>query len=126
MENRSNITRFRRAQGRRTGKRGEGNCLQWGGNGKVLLKKDTASQNHGHFKTRFHKIAFNISPVVRQVPTKHSAGTLQPWRADGKKMFRCCCAPPSGRRLEDRNLLKLRSPDSSCPFFLSDNSIWGQ
>ena len=28
--------------------------------------------------------------------------------------------------LEDRNLLKLRSLDSSCPFFLSDNSIWGQ
>ena len=27
--------------------------------------------------------------------------------------------------LEDRNLLKLRSLDSSCPFFLSDNSIWG-
>ena len=28
--------------------------------------------------------------------------------------------------LEDRNLLKLRSLDSSCPFFLSDTSIWGQ
>ena len=28
--------------------------------------------------------------------------------------------------LEDRNLLKLRSLDSSCPFFLSGNSIWGQ
>ena len=28
--------------------------------------------------------------------------------------------------LEDRNLLKLRSLNSSCPFFLSDNSIWGQ
>ena len=28
--------------------------------------------------------------------------------------------------LEDRNLLKLRSLGSSCPFFLSDNSIWGQ
>ena len=28
--------------------------------------------------------------------------------------------------LEDRNVLKLRSLDSSCPFFLSDNSIWGQ
>ena len=27
--------------------------------------------------------------------------------------------------LEDRNLLKLRSLDPSCPFFLSDNSIWG-
>ena len=27
--------------------------------------------------------------------------------------------------LEDRNLLKLRRLDSSCPFFLSDNSIWG-
>ena len=27
---------------------------------------------------------------------------------------------------EDRNLLKLRSLDSSCPVFLSDNSIWGQ
>ena len=26
--------------------------------------------------------------------------------------------------LEDPNLLKLRSLDSSCPFFLSDNSIW--
>ena len=29
-------------------------------------------------------------------------------------------------RLEDRNLRKLRSLDSSCPFFLSDNRIWGQ
>ena len=28
--------------------------------------------------------------------------------------------------LEGRNLLKLRSLDSSCPFFLSDNSIWAQ
>ena len=28
--------------------------------------------------------------------------------------------------LEDRNLLKLRSRDSSCPFFLSDKRIWGQ
>ena len=28
--------------------------------------------------------------------------------------------------LEDRNLLKLRNLDSSCQFFLSDNSIWGQ
>ena len=28
--------------------------------------------------------------------------------------------------LEDRNLLKLRSLVSSCSFFLSDNSIWGQ
>ena len=28
--------------------------------------------------------------------------------------------------LEDPNLLKLRSLDSFCPFFLSDNSIWGQ
>ena len=28
--------------------------------------------------------------------------------------------------LEDPNLLKLRSLDSSWPFFLSDNSIWGQ
>ena len=28
--------------------------------------------------------------------------------------------------LDDRNLLKLRSLDSSFPFFLSDNSIWGQ
>ena len=31
-----------------------------------------------------------------------------------------------GRDLEDRNLLKLRRLDPSCPFFLSDNSIWGQ
>ena len=30
------------------------------------------------------------------------------------------------RFLEDRNLLKLRSLDSSSPFFLSDNSLWGQ
>ena len=30
------------------------------------------------------------------------------------------------KRLEDRNLLKLRSLDSSFPFFLSDNSIRGQ
>ena len=28
--------------------------------------------------------------------------------------------------LEDLSLLKLRSLDPSCPFFLSDNSIWGQ
>ena len=28
--------------------------------------------------------------------------------------------------LEDRNILKLRSLDSSCPFFLSDTSIWRQ
>ena len=28
--------------------------------------------------------------------------------------------------LEDLNLLKLGSLNSSCPFFLSDNSIWGQ
>ena len=28
--------------------------------------------------------------------------------------------------LEDRNLRKLRSPDSSCPSFLSDHSLWGQ
>ena len=28
--------------------------------------------------------------------------------------------------LENLNLLKLRSLDPSCPFFLSDNSIWGQ
>ena len=28
--------------------------------------------------------------------------------------------------LEDRNLLKLRSLDSSSPFFLSNTSIWGQ
>ena len=28
--------------------------------------------------------------------------------------------------LEDRNLLKLRSLDPSCPFFPSDNRIWGQ
>ena len=28
--------------------------------------------------------------------------------------------------LEDRNLLKLRSLDSSFPFFISDNSIWEQ
>ena len=28
--------------------------------------------------------------------------------------------------LEDRNLLKLRSLDPSCPCFLSDNNIWGQ
>ena len=28
--------------------------------------------------------------------------------------------------LEDRDLLKFRSLDSSCPFFLSDNSLWGQ
>ena len=36
--------------------------------------------------------------------------------------------PPSYgcSNLEDRNLLKLRSLDSSCPFCLSDNSIWGQ
>ena len=27
--------------------------------------------------------------------------------------------------LEDPNLLKLRSLDSSCPFVLSDHSIWG-
>ena len=26
--------------------------------------------------------------------------------------------------LKDPNVLKLRSLDSSCPFFLSDNSIW--
>ena len=31
-----------------------------------------------------------------------------------------------GSAIEDRNLLKLRSLDPSCPFFLSDNSIWGQ
>ena len=31
----------------------------------------------------------------------------------------------SAYNLEDRNLLKLRSLDSSCPFSLSDNSIWG-
>ena len=30
------------------------------------------------------------------------------------------------RGLEDRNLLKLRSLDSSCPFFVSNKSIWGQ
>ena len=30
------------------------------------------------------------------------------------------------RNLEDRNLLKLRSLDSSCPFLLSGNRIWGQ
>ena len=30
------------------------------------------------------------------------------------------------KNLEDRNLLKLSSLDSSRPFFLSDNSIWGQ
>ena len=36
--------------------------------------------------------------------------------------------PPYKKKhcLEDRNLLKLRSLDPSCPFFLSDNSIWGQ
>ena len=28
--------------------------------------------------------------------------------------------------LEDPNLLKLKSLDSSCPFFLGDNRIWGQ
>ena len=28
--------------------------------------------------------------------------------------------------LEDRSLLKLRRLDSSCSFFLSENSIWGQ
>ena len=28
--------------------------------------------------------------------------------------------------LEDRNLLKLRGLDFSCPLFLSDNSVWGQ
>ena len=28
--------------------------------------------------------------------------------------------------LEDRNPLKLRSLDSSCPCFQSDNNIWGQ
>ena len=28
--------------------------------------------------------------------------------------------------LEDRNLLRLRSLDPSCPLFLGDNSIWGQ
>ena len=28
------------------------------------------------------------------------------------------------RYLEDRNLLKLRRLDSSCPFCISDNSIW--
>ena len=28
--------------------------------------------------------------------------------------------------LEDPNLLKLMSLDSSCPFFLSENSIWGR
>ena len=31
-----------------------------------------------------------------------------------------------GYFLEDRNLLKLRRLDSSCPFFLSDNSILGR
>ena len=31
-----------------------------------------------------------------------------------------------GKFLEDPNLLKLRSLDSSCPFFLSDTSIWGE
>ena len=31
-----------------------------------------------------------------------------------------------GHDLEDRNLLKLRKMDPSCPFFLSENSIWGQ
>ena len=30
------------------------------------------------------------------------------------------------RLLEDRNLHKLRSLDYSCPFFLSDDRIWGQ
>ena len=34
--------------------------------------------------------------------------------------------PRKGGYLEDRNLLKLRSLDSSCPFLLSDSSIWGE
>ena len=33
---------------------------------------------------------------------------------------------PARSFLEDPNLLKLRSLDCSSPFFLSDNSIWGQ
>ena len=28
--------------------------------------------------------------------------------------------------IQDRNLLKLRSLGSSCPFFLGDNGNWGQ
>ena len=34
--------------------------------------------------------------------------------------------PISLNFLEDPNLLKLRSLDSSCPFVLNDTSIWGQ
>ena len=32
---------------------------------------------------------------------------------------------PICKCLEDRNLLKVRTPDSLFPFFLSDTSIWG-
>ena len=35
-------------------------------------------------------------------------------------------ASQMGGSLEDPNILKLRSLDSSCPFYLSDNSISGQ
>ena len=31
-----------------------------------------------------------------------------------------------GTNIEDRNLLKLTNLDSSWPFLLSDNRIWGQ
>ena len=41
------------------------------------------------------------------------------------KMITCNYCPIH-KNLEDRNLLKLRSLDSSCPFFLRHNSIWGQ
>ena len=59
------------------------------------------------------RLCFDVSRAVG-IARFESVSESQPHRA-----IQC-------HYLEDRNLLKLRSLDSSCPFFLSDTSIWGQ
>ena len=91
---------------------------------------ETALRNRGALRSAPEKSTLGSTP--ESTPISESSlgsafGSLYPdlgvcaviwafWLADRIAM----------QNLEDPNLLKLRSLDSCSPFFLSDNSIWGQ
>ena len=66
--------------------------------------------------TRYPLYLCELGDITRLRPLPLSNYFLLP-------LYPVCSFP---NYLDDRNLLKLRSLDSSCPFFLSDDSIWGE
>ena len=113
------LRRFRRASARktrkmRTRKRGKcGKCgwlaLMW------LALGDSHQWNDSSF-----------GPTVRVTGQKKKVRVIQPGRPSESKPNCTEKEPEWGFRFGYRNLLKLRSLHSSFPFFLSDNSTWGQ